>query len=119
MAANTARLLLDPDAPFGTERLDGRTKAGKHFGAIKQELTEYVGCPDQVQKGIIGRAAWLSLRLAQYDTRIADGERFTRDQAREYLAWCGMYVQLLAALKLGLGYVESLYANKSLAASGF
>jgi hypothetical protein len=66
---------------------------------VRQDLTQHVaGKPSAVQRAMIERAVWLSLRLAQLDRKIADGKNFTQIDSNCYLAWNNSLVRTLARL---------------------
>jgi hypothetical protein len=66
---------------------------------VRQDLTQHVGGkPSAVQRAMIERAVWLSLRLAQLDRKIADSKNFTEIDSNCYLAWNNSLVRTLARL---------------------
>src|SRR5262250_3403950 len=74
--------------PQNLVRIDGRTKEAQILRQVKDELIAYVGGhPDAVQRALIERCAWLSLRLAMLDKKIAAGKEFTQIDSNTYLAW--------------------------------
>jgi hypothetical protein len=59
-------------------KVDGRTKEGALLATVRAELIEHVGgSPTAVQRAMIERCAWLSLRLSLLDEKIASGNNFT------------------------------------------
>jgi hypothetical protein len=69
-------------------KLDGRTKEAAIMRRVRTELTQHVGGhPNAVQRALIERCAWLSLRLAMLDKKIASGKEFTEIDSNTYLAW--------------------------------
>ncbi|CEF48881.1 unnamed protein product [uncultured bacterium] len=66
---------------------------------VRAELTEDVGGrPTAIQRALIERAVWLSLRLAQLDRKIAGGKNFTEIDSNTYLAWNNSYCRTVARL---------------------
>jgi hypothetical protein len=66
---------------------------------LRAELTSHCGGrPSVVQRALIERAVWLSLRLAQLDRKIAGGQNFTEIDSNTYLAWNNSLVRTLARL---------------------
>jgi len=84
--------------PLG--HLDGRTKAARILKNTRDTLIGHCGgSPSITQLQIIERCAWLTLKLAMLDGKIAAGKdtSFDNDQ---YLAWQGHLTRNL--VKLGL-----------------
>ena len=78
--------------------LDGRTYEARLFGFFRDELTEHCGgAPNTVERALIERAAWLRLRLALLDTKVASGG-FTETDSHVYLAWANTLSRLLSKL---------------------
>jgi hypothetical protein len=67
---------------------------------VRAELTHDIGGnPTAVQRALIERAAWLSLRLAQLDHKIAaGGTDFTQVDSAVYLGWHNSYCRTVARL---------------------
>jgi hypothetical protein len=79
-------------------RMDGRTHEAKLFTQFKAELTAHVGGnPSVAQAAIIERCAWLRLRLALFDEKLAAGVFSDHDSAH-YLAWANALSRLLERL---------------------
>ena len=99
MTANIRR--IGPHSrPSVLAKLDQRTRAARLLRETRAELIEHLGGrPSVVQVRLIERAAWLSLRLAQLDQRIAEGG-FTEHDSGVYLAWSNSLARLLARLGL-------------------
>ena len=80
--------------------LDRRTSESKLFEQFRDELIIHCGGePSIVQRTIIERAAWLRLRLALLDGKIATGA-FSEQDSRCYLGWANTLSRLL--LRLGV-----------------
>jgi hypothetical protein len=80
--------------------LDRRTYEAKVFEGFRAELTEHVGGkPNIVQAALIERCAWVRLRLAMMDTKVASGD-FTEQDSHVYLAWANTLARLLNRLGL-------------------
>jgi hypothetical protein len=80
--------------------LDRRTFEGKLFAEFRADLVEHAGgSPNVVQTALIERCAWVRLRLAMMDSKVASGT-FTDHDSRVYLAWSNTLSRLLARLGL-------------------
>jgi hypothetical protein len=78
--------------------LDRRTKEARHMEAVIEDLTAHCGGkPSAIERAMIERAAWLSLRCSLLDRKIASGE-FSEHDSRTYLAWAGALTRLLQRL---------------------
>jgi hypothetical protein len=80
-------------------RVDGRSREGRLLRVVRDELTAQIGKPTPAQTALIERAAWLSLRIAQLDVRMANGG-FTDFDSKQYLAWSNTLTRLLRTLGL-------------------
>jgi hypothetical protein len=86
--------------PSGLAALDGRSREGRLVRAVRRELTAHLGGrPSAAEKMMIERAAWLSLRLAQLDAKMA-ADGFTEHDQRFYIAWSNALSRLLRSLGL-------------------
>ncbi|HEV7267354.1 MAG TPA: hypothetical protein VGN83_20965 [Falsiroseomonas sp.] len=82
--------------------MDGRTREAKILQRVRAELTEHVGgSPSATQRALIERAAWLTLRTAQLDRKIAGGGELTDHDSRVYLAWSNSLTRTLRQLGHG------------------
>lgn len=82
-------------------KLDGRTKEAALLRRVRSDLTLHVGGkPSATEKALIERCAWLSLRVAQLDCKMAGGQPFTDHDAAHYLAWSNCLTRTLARLGL-------------------
>jgi hypothetical protein len=80
--------------------LDRRTSEAKLFDEFRTELTQHIGsAPNIVQSALIERCAWVRLRLAMMDSKVASGG-FTEQDSRVYLAWANTLSRLLIKLAL-------------------
>src|SRR5207253_1309538 len=78
--------------PHNLAKLDGRTKEAQLLCRVREELTQHVGGrPTAVQRALIERCVWLSLRLAMLDKKIASGRDFTQIDSNTYLAWSNSF----------------------------
>jgi hypothetical protein len=78
--------------------LDRRTFEGKLFAEFRADLVTHAGgSPNVVQTALIERCAWVRLRLAMMDSKVATGD-FTEHDSRTYLAWANTLSRLLARL---------------------
>ena len=85
--------------PGPLAKLDNRTREARWMRRVAADLRRHVGGqPSAVQEQLIQRAAWLALRLAQLDAKIADGESFTEHDSKAYLAWTSTFSRLLKLL---------------------
>lgn len=85
--------------PHTLAKVDGRTKEAIIMRRVRDELTRDVGGkPNAVQRALIERCVWLSLRLAQLDRKIASGRDFTEIDSNTYLAWNNSLTRTLAKL---------------------
>jgi|SRR5262252_2959788 len=66
----------------GIVNCDGRTKAGRLLKNTRLTLLEFLG-PNVTapQKSLVERIAWLELRLATFDSKIAAGTFTNHDEA--------------------------------------
>src|SRR5437868_4212198 len=86
--------------PAPLARIDGRSREARLLKAIRSDLTTHVGGnPSATERAFIDRAAWLSLRVAQLDARIAAGT-VTDHDSRTYLAWSNSLARTLRELGL-------------------
>jgi hypothetical protein len=68
---------------------------------VKRELTAHIGGnPNAAQSMLIERCAWLSLRIALLDKKLASGRDFTQIDSNVYLAWANSLSRML--VKLGI-----------------
>jgi hypothetical protein len=80
--------------------LDGRTFEARLHRKFRAELIAHVGgAPSIAQTAIIERAAWVQLRLAMMDSKVASGD-FTEQDSHVYLAWANTLSRLLTRLGL-------------------
>jgi len=80
--------------------LDGRTFEARLHRKFRAELIAHVGgAPSIAQAAIVERAAWVQLRLAMMDSKVASGD-FTEQDSHVYLAWANTLGRLLARLGL-------------------
>src|ERR1700730_12280035 len=82
-------------------KVDRRTKEGQLLDTVREELTRHVGGdPSAVQRALITRCCWLSLRLAMLDKKLASGRDFTEIDSNVYLAWSNTLSRTVARLGL-------------------
>lgn len=75
---------------------DGRTREARLLRETRAKLIAHVGgTPSATQVMLIDRVAWLTLRLAQFDTLRAGGEAI--DDVL-YLAWSNSLSRIMARL---------------------
>jgi hypothetical protein len=80
--------------------LDGRTFEARLYKQFRDDLIGHVGgTPSIPQVAIIERCAWIRVRLALMDTKIADAD-MTEQDSHCYLAWANTLGRLLARLGL-------------------
>jgi hypothetical protein len=80
--------------------LDGRTIEARLYKQFRDDLIAHVGgTPSIPQIAIIERCAWIRVRLALMDTKIADGD-MTEQDSHCYLAWANTLARLLARFGL-------------------
>jgi hypothetical protein len=83
-------------------KVDRRTKEGQLLDCVRAELTRHVGGnPSAVQRALIERCCWLSLRIAMLDKKLASGRDFTEVDSNVYLAWSNTLARTVARLGLG------------------
>ncbi len=82
--------------------LDLRTREARLLKRVRKDLLAHVGgSPSATERALIDRAAWLSLRVAQLDRKIAEGGGdFTLHDSRTYLAWSNSLTRALSQLGL-------------------
>ncbi len=69
--------------------------------SIRTELAAHVGgSPSATQKGLIERAAQLSLRIAAMDRKFVESGEMTEHDSRTYLGWSSALSRVLRALGL-------------------
>jgi hypothetical protein len=80
--------------------IDKRSREFRYLQNRKKELIAHVGgSPSATQLALIERCAWLSLRVALLDERIALGTLTAQDTA-QYLAWSNALSRTLVRLGL-------------------
>ncbi|WP_376092802.1 hypothetical protein ACE7GA_24345 [Roseomonas sp. CCTCC AB2023176] len=81
--------------------LDLRTRHGRILRGVRTDLSAHVGAnPSATQRLLIERAAQLTLRVAIFDDRLAEGGGMTDHDSRQYLAWSNSLTRALRALGL-------------------
>lgn len=79
-------------------RADGRTQEGKILNQTRRFLVNYLGgSPTIPQQLLIERTAWLALRVAQMEAKMASGELTVFDN-NHYLSWVNALGKTLARL---------------------
>ena len=79
-------------------KIDGRSREAQFLKRRRAELIAHCGgAPTAPQRALIERAAWLSLRCAQLDEKLAAGE-LTEHDTRAVLAWSNTLTKTLKAL---------------------
>lgn len=87
--------------PAVLAKLDQRTREARILHDTREALTEHIGeNPSATARALIDRAAWLSLRVAQMDAKMAAGNAFTDHDHRHYLAWSNSLRLILRDLGL-------------------
>jgi hypothetical protein len=87
--------------PETLAKLDGRTSHAKLVQGVRADLTTHCGgTPSITQRGLIDRAAWLTLHLAMMDARTVGGLGMTDHDSRQYLAWNNGLIRTLRQLGL-------------------
>jgi hypothetical protein len=80
--------------------VDGRSREGRLVRKVRRELTAHLGGkPSAAEMLLIDRCAWLSLRLAQLDAKLANGG-LTEHDGRFYIAWSNTLTRTLRSLGL-------------------
>ena len=86
--------------PPALAALDMRTREGRLLRDTRTELARHLGgTPSATQRAMIERAAYLTVRCAQLDAKVAAGT-LTDHDSRTYLAWAGALTRLLRHLGL-------------------
>ncbi|WP_376094602.1 hypothetical protein ACE7GA_01450 [Roseomonas sp. CCTCC AB2023176] len=81
--------------------MDLRTRHGRILRGVRAELVAHVGgTPSATQRLLVERAAQLTLRVAIFDDRLAEGGALTDHDSRQYLAWSNSLTRTLKALGL-------------------
>jgi hypothetical protein len=84
----------------GIVKVDARTKEGRLLRDARKTLLEHLGPnPTAIQKALVERAAWLELKIALLDAKIASRTDTTFD-SNVYLAWVGALRRLYQTLGL-------------------
>jgi hypothetical protein len=87
--------------PAVLAKLDQRTREARILHDTREALTEHIGGnPSATERALIDRAAWLTLRVAQLDAKMAAGNTFTDHDHRHYLAWSNSLRLILRDLGL-------------------
>jgi hypothetical protein len=82
-------------------KVDQRTKKARLLRETRAALIGHVGGnPSVVERALIERAVWQTLRVAQYDAKVATGETLSEDEDRTHLAWVNSLSRTLARLGL-------------------
>jgi hypothetical protein len=85
--------------PNNLVKIDGRTKEAQLMRRVREELTRHVGGnPSAIQRALIERCTWLSLKISMLDRKIAAGREFTQIDSNTYLAWSNTLTRTLARL---------------------
>ena len=80
--------------------LDGRTFEAKLYKQFRDDMIAHVGgAPSIPQTAIIERCAWIRVRLAMMDAKLATAA-FTEQDSNCYLSWANTLARLLARLGL-------------------
>jgi hypothetical protein len=83
--------------------VDARTREGKLVRTVQRDLTQQLGGkPTAAERMLINRCAYLSLRLALLDMRMALGELSEHDH-RFCISWSNSLTKTLKALGLKSG----------------
>lgn len=96
----TARKIGPYSRPSSLAKLDGRSREASLMRRTAAELTAHVGgSPSATQRGLIDRAAWLTLHVAQLDDRALQSGGFMGEHdARQYIAWSNALTRTLRQL---------------------
>jgi hypothetical protein len=95
-----ARRVGPHSTPTNFVKLDGRTREAALVRHVRDDLTRYCGgAEDSVQRAIIERCVWLSLRLALLDRKLASGRDFTEIDSNVYLAWSNTLARTISRLR--------------------
>ena len=105
IANMTGRRMVKRVGPYSRPgplaKVDGRSREARFLKLIRADLAEHLGgSPSATQRALIERAAWLSLRVAQLDGKIANGHNFTEHDSRTYLSWVNSLSRCLRELGL-------------------
>jgi hypothetical protein len=94
-----ARRLGPYSKPAVIARVDGRTLEGRLLTDTKADLIEHLGgSPNTIQRMLVDRAAWLTLRVALLDAEMNNGHDLTDCDHRHYIAWQNALRRTLVAL---------------------
>jgi hypothetical protein len=76
--------------------LDGRSREGRLVRDTRADLVAHVGGkPSAAERILIERAVQLTLQLALFDRRVAEGRDLDERAMRQYLAWSNGLSRLL------------------------
>ena|ERR1041384_4763715 len=100
----TGRPMLNRICPYSRPgalaKVDGRSREGRFLKCVRADLIEHLGgSPSAIERALVERAAWLSLRVAQLDAKMAS-DGFTEHDSRSYLAWSNSLARCLRELGL-------------------
>src|SRR3712207_1320667 len=84
--------------PFSLAKFDGRTRHGKFFREVRNELAERIGDPSPAEWRQIDQAARLRLFLEIHDAKIAEGGALTAVEARSYATFSAALDRVLRDL---------------------
>src|SRR5436190_21444455 len=95
-------ILINPSCRWSVlYRVDGRTLEGKTLTFVRSRLVDFVGGdPDARQIILIERAAWLSLRIALKESKLAQRgpDAMTIHDDLHYLSWVSLLIKILDKL---------------------
>lgn len=101
LANEKARQIGPYSRPCVLAKLDRRTREARLLQETRAALISHVGGQvSAIQAALIERAAWLTLRVAQLDAKIAAGDAFSDHDNRSYLAWSNSLSRTLRELGL-------------------
>ncbi len=78
--------------------LDGRTREAALVRKTRADLLAHIKNPTVVQRALVERAAWLTLRLNLMEARLAGGEEMSDHASRQYVALSNALRRVLDAI---------------------
>ncbi len=93
-----ARTVGPESSPNRLAMLDGRTREAALVRKTRAELLAHIKNPTVVQRALVERAAWLTLRLNLMEARLAGGEEMSDHASRQYVALSNALRRVLDAI---------------------
>ena len=93
-----ARTVGPESSPNRLAMLDGRTREAAMVRKTRADLLGHIKNPTVVQRALVERASWLTLRLNLMEARLAGGEEMSDHASRQYVALSNALRRVLDAI---------------------